>query len=63
MATATPAASGVEIAADVELPELDEGDHCEEPLPLDVAVRKFGEPMTPELLTELHEANELVPTP
>ena len=47
-----------------EVPELDEGDDGTEVFaPVDVAVAELGELMTPELLTELHGAIELVPTP
>jgi hypothetical protein len=57
----TPA---VEFAAIIELPELDEGDAGETALLLvDVAVGELGELVTPELLTELHGVDVLVPAP
>jgi hypothetical protein len=63
-ATATPAAPGLEFAAVVELPELGEEDDGEEAFALvDVAVWEPSELMTPELLTGLHGADGLDPTP
>jgi hypothetical protein len=63
-ATPTPAPSGLEFAAVVELPELGEGDDREEAFPLvDVAVRELDGLLTPELLVGLHGAGVLVPTP
>jgi hypothetical protein len=62
-ATPTPAASGEAFAAVGELPELDEDDDGEEAFPLVDVVRELGEVMMPELLTELHGADGLAPTP
>jgi hypothetical protein len=63
-ATPVPDTSAPEFAAIVELPKLDEGESGETVLPLvAVAVGELGELVTPEVLTELHGINVLIPTP
>ena len=59
-----PATPAVELAAIMELPELDEREVRERVLPLvEVAVGELGELVTPELLTVLHGVNVLALIP